>query len=41
MSNVQFAKDIYAAFGRGDIPTVLAGFHPEIGIHHYLQMEQR
>ena len=30
MSNVQFAKDIYAAFGRGDIPTVLAGFHPEI-----------
>ena len=30
MSNVQHAKDIYAAFGRGDIPTVLAGFHPEI-----------
>ncbi len=30
MSNVQLAKDIYAAFGRGDIPTVLAGFHPEI-----------
>lgn len=30
MSNVQFAKDIYGAFGRGDIPTVLAGFHPEI-----------
>ena len=30
MSNVQFAKDIYAAFGRGDIPTVLAGFDPEI-----------
>jgi ketosteroid isomerase-like protein len=30
MSNVQFAKDIYAAFARGDIPTVLAGFHPEI-----------
>jgi len=30
MTNVQFAKDIYAAFGRGDIPTVLAGFHPEI-----------
>jgi len=30
MSNVQLAKDIYAAFGR-DIPTaVLAGFHPEI-----------
>ena len=30
MSNVQLAKDIYAAFGRGDIPTVLATFHPEI-----------
>ena len=30
MSNVQFAKDVYAAFGRGDIPTVLAGFHREI-----------
>ena len=30
MSNVQLAKDIYAAFGRGDIPTVLAAFHPEV-----------
>ena len=30
MSNVQFAKDIYAAFARGDIPAVLAGFHPEV-----------
>ena len=30
MSNVQLAKDIYAAFARGDIPTVLAGFHPEV-----------
>ena len=30
MSNVQLAKDIYTAFGRGDIPTVLATFHPEI-----------
>jgi ketosteroid isomerase-like protein len=30
MSNVQVAKDTYAAFARGDIPTVLAGFHPEI-----------
>jgi len=30
MSNVQFAKDVYAAFGRGDIPAVLAGFHPGI-----------
>ena len=30
MSNVQLAKDIYAAFGRGDIPTVLGWFHPEI-----------
>ena len=33
MSNVQLAKDIYAAFGRGDIPTVLAAFHPEIEWH--------
>ena len=30
MSNVQFAKDIYTAFGRGDIPAVLAAFDPEI-----------
>lgn len=30
MSNVQAAKDIYAAFARGDISGVLAGFHPEI-----------
>ena len=30
MSNVQLAQDIYAAFGRGDIPGVLALFHPEI-----------
>jgi ketosteroid isomerase-like protein len=30
MSNVQFASDIYAAFARGDIQTVLASFHPEI-----------
>jgi ketosteroid isomerase-like protein len=30
MSNVQIAKDIYAAFGRGDIPTVMAMFDPEI-----------
>jgi ketosteroid isomerase-like protein len=30
MSNVQFAKDMYAAFGRGDIPAVLAAFDPEI-----------
>ena len=30
MSNVQRAKDIYAAFGRGDITSVLGGFHPEI-----------
>ena len=30
MSNVQLAKDLYAAFGRGDMPGVLAGFHPEI-----------
>lgn len=30
MSNVQLAKDMYAAFGSGDIPAVLAGFDPEI-----------
>ena len=30
MGNVQLAKDIYAAFGRGDIPTVLEAFHPKI-----------
>ena len=30
MSNVQLVKNIYAAFGQGDIPTVLASFHPQI-----------
>ena len=30
MSNIQFAKDIYAAFGRGDVPAVLAAFDAEI-----------
>jgi uncharacterized protein len=30
MSNIQHAKDIYAAFGRGDIPAVLAAFDPQI-----------
>ena len=30
MSNVILAKGIYDAFGRGDIPTVLAAFHPDI-----------
>lgn len=30
MTNVQAAKDIYAAFALGDISAVLAGFHPEI-----------
>jgi hypothetical protein len=30
ISDVQFAKDIYEAFGRGDVPAVLAKFHPDI-----------
>ena len=30
MSNIRFAKDLYAAFARGDIPAVLAGFDPEV-----------
>jgi len=30
MSNAQRAADLYAAFGRGDMPTVLAGFTPDI-----------
>ena len=30
MSNVQFVNDVYAAFGRGDIPTVMAALHPDI-----------
>jgi ketosteroid isomerase-like protein len=33
MSNVQLAKDIYAAFARGDIPAVLASFDPDIRWH--------
>ena len=33
MSNVQSARNIYDAFARGDVPTVLAGFHPEIEWH--------
>jgi uncharacterized protein len=30
MSNIPFAWHIYAAFGRGDIPAVLAAFHPDV-----------
>ena len=30
MTDGQLAKNVYAAFGRGDIPAVLAEFHPEI-----------
>jgi ketosteroid isomerase-like protein len=30
MSNLQLAKDIYTAFARGDIPTVLAKFDPAV-----------
>ena len=30
MSTVQLAKEMYAGFARGDIPAVLAGFHPAI-----------
>jgi len=30
MSNVQILKDLYAAFGRGDVGAVLAAFDPKI-----------
>lgn len=30
MSHVQLAREMYAGFARGDIPTVLAGFHPQV-----------
>ncbi len=30
ISNIQFAKDLYATFARGDITAVLAMFDPEI-----------
>ena len=30
MSNVRVVQDVYAAFGRGDIPTVLAAFDADI-----------
>ena len=30
MSNVRLVQDLYAAFGRGDIPAVLGGFAPSI-----------
>ena len=30
MSNVQLAKDLYEAFGRGDVGTVLGAFDPNI-----------
>ncbi|HKO62131.1 MAG TPA: nuclear transport factor 2 family protein [Pyrinomonadaceae bacterium] len=28
--NVNKIRDMYAAFGRGDIPAVLAGLHPQV-----------
>jgi uncharacterized protein len=30
MSNVRLVQDLYAAFGRGEIPAVLAAFDPKI-----------
>lgn len=33
MSNVQLVADLYEAFGRGDIPSVLAAFDPKIEWH--------
>ena len=30
MSNVQMMRDLYEAFGRGDIPTVLGAMDPDI-----------
>ena len=30
MSNVDTVKDLYGAFARGDVPTVLAGMSPDI-----------
>lgn len=30
MDNLQVVKDIYAAFGRGDVPAILNHLHPEV-----------
>lgn len=30
MSNVEFVKEVYAAFGTGDVAKVLGAMHPEI-----------
>ena len=30
MSNVDFVKGVYAAFGTGDVPRVLGSMHPQI-----------
>ncbi len=30
MSHVNFVRSVYAAFGRGDVPTVLGAFDPKI-----------
>ena len=36
MSNVKLVSDLYEAFGRGDVPTVLAGMDPEV---HWYEAE--
>ncbi len=33
MNNVEMVKNVYEAFGKGDIPAVLDAFHPEIHWH--------
>lgn len=33
MDNVNLLKNLYAAFGRGDIPSVLAAMSPDIQWH--------
>src|SRR5262245_15868398 len=30
MSNVEFVKGVYAAFGAGDVPKVLGALHPQV-----------
>jgi ketosteroid isomerase-like protein len=30
MTNLDIVKDVYAAFGRGDVPAVLGAMHPQV-----------
>jgi ketosteroid isomerase-like protein len=32
-ANIAFVQDLYAAFGKGDVPTIISGLSPDVAWH--------